>query len=162
MITIIAAASENNVIGNKGEIPWHLPNDFKMFKEVTSGHPIIMGRKTLDSLPGILPNRHHFVISRRNYVTKPEDVTFIKSHGDALDATRGEDVFIIGGGQVYAYAMQYADRILLTRVFTTCEGDTFFPHDLSGWRLIKYEYHEKDEKHKFDYAFMEYIKINIL
>jgi len=164
MITIIAAASVNNVIGYKGQIPWRLPNDFKMFKEVTMGHPMIMGRKTFESLPGILPGREHLVITRdEKFNDAPRQGIFIyNSLATVLQASDcpNKDVFIIGGGEIYSQTMKYAHRILLTKVFEEFEGDAFFPViNENEFMLVRYKYHEPDDKHAHAYAFMEYKRI---
>jgi len=165
MITLIAAASLNNVISNDGNIPWRLPNDFKYFKEVTSGSSIIMGRKTFDSLPGVLPNRKHVVITRDTTIIHPNpDVVFVNSLEEAFDVTNAlklsaPEVFVIGGGEIYAQSMKYANRILLTRVITECPGDAFFPEiSESDFVLKSSMMNYADDKHKFDYQFEKWIR----
>ncbi len=158
MLTLIVAASENDVIGKNNDLLWHLPNDFKRFKKLTTGHHIIMGRKTFDSLPGILPNRPHIVISRKRDLTI-EDCTVISSVENAirLAYAKDEQPYIIGGGEIYNKAIKIADKLEITRVHTSIEGDTFFPSiDPSVWVLTAEEIHKKDEKHKYDYSFLTY------
>ena len=126
-VTIIVAASENDAIGKNNDLIWSLPNDLKRFKKLTSGHCIIMGRKTFDSFPGLLPNRKHIVISKKPATSFAENIVVVKSFEDALKET-GDDKnpFIIGGGQIYKLAMDLSDRIELTRVHENFEADTFF------------------------------------
>lgn len=157
-LVIIAAASENNVLGIDNDLPWHLPDDFKRFKKLTTGHKIIMGRKTLESFPKALPNREHLVITRDpNYKPKFECHVF-NSLKAALDYSQQDaQSFIIGGGEVYRQAMDFATDIELTRVHATIEGDTFFPDiDLTDWELINEEFHPKDDRHKYAFTFQTY------
>ncbi|WP_194850329.1 dihydrofolate reductase [Nonlabens antarcticus] len=157
-ITMIAAAGENNELGNDGGIVWHLPDDFKRFKALTSGHHIIMGRKTFESLDGPLPNRTHIVITRdKNY--KSADAIIVHDMETALAAVGAEKKpFIIGGGEIYKLGMSYANKIELTRVHGTFKADAYFPAiDQSQWKLVSSESHGIDEKHKyaFDYETWE-------
>tara|TARA_B110000003_G_scaffold274156_1_gene313426 strand:+ start:82 stop:588 length:507 start_codon:yes stop_codon:yes gene_type:complete len=161
-ITIIVAASENNAIGKNNDLIWDLPNDLKRFKKLTSGHCIIMGRKTFDSFPGLLPNRKHIIISNKPKESFSERVTAVNNLDDAIKATGDdENPYIIGGGQIYKIAMSYCDKIELTRVHEKFEADTFFPKiDTDKWKLINSEKHEKDERHDFSYTYKTYIKNN--
>ena len=161
-ITIIVAASENNAIGKNNDLIWDLPNDLKRFKKLTSGHCIIMGRKTFDSFPGLLPNRKHIIISNKPQESFSERVTAVNNLDDAIKATGDDDnPYIIGGGQIYKIAMSYCDKIELTRVHKKFEADTFFPKiDTDKWKLINSEKHEKDERHDFSYTYKTYIKNN--
>ena len=160
-ITIIVAAAENNAIGKDNDLIWSLPNDLKRFKKLTSGHSIIMGRKTFDSFPGLLPNRKHIVISRNKNISFPEEVTVVNNFEDAIKETGDdENPFIIGGGQIYKLAMDIVDKIELTRVHEEFKADTFFPKiDENKWELINEEFNEKDERHQFSYTYKTYIKI---
>ena len=160
MIIMIAAASENNALGKNNELVWHLPNDFKRFKSLTSGNHIIMGRKTFESFPKPLPNRTHIVISRQeNY--KPEGCIVVKNLAEAFAiCPKNEDLYIIGGGEIYKLALEFSDKIEITRVHENFEADTFFPEiDTQNWKLDFEEFHSKDEKHKYDFTFQTYIKI---
>lgn len=160
MITMVAAAAENNALGKNNDLLWHLPDDFKRFKQITSGHHIIMGRKTFESFPKPLPNRTHVIITRqKNY--NPEGCIIVDSIEKAIEACPKNDaIFIIGGGEIYNLAMDFADSIELTRVHESFEADTFFPKiDLKQWKLTSEEYHPKDEKHKFDFTYQTFIKI---
>ncbi|QYJ69442.1 dihydrofolate reductase [Flavobacterium litorale] len=155
IITLIAAAAENNALGKDNNLVWHLPNDFKRFKKLTTGHTIIMGRKTLESMNGPLPNRTNVVITRQKDYTY-ESCTIVHSLDEALAKCNQEEeeVFIIGGGEIYKQAIDKADKIELTRVHTTAEADTYFPEiDTKKWQLTNEEYHPKDEKHKLDFTY---------
>ncbi len=159
MITIIAAAGKNNELGKNNDLVWHLPDDFKRFKKLTTGHHIIMGRKTFESFPKPLPNRIHIVISRNNNY-HPEGVITVNSLENALEVSkRDEQPFIIGGGEIYKLGLEVADKIELTRVHNTFEADTFFPEIPSeDWDLITEEYHEKDERHQFAFTYQTFVK----
>ena len=160
-ITIIVAAAENNAIGKDNDLIWSLPNDLKRFKKLTSGHSIIMGRKTFDSFPGLLPNRKHIVISRNKNISFSDEVTVVNNFEDAIRETGDdENPFIIGGGQIYKLAMDIVDKIELTRVHEEFKADTFFPKiDEYKWKLIHEEFNEKDERHQFSFTYKTYIKI---
>lgn len=157
MLTMIAAAAENNALGKDNDLVWHLPDDFKRFKRLTSGHHIIMGRKTFESFPKLLPDRTHIIITR-NKDYKPENTIVVHSMEEALRAAKlDEQPFIIGGGEIYNMGMEYADRIELTRVHAKFEADTFFPEiDENKWELINEQFHEKDEKHKYSFSYLTY------
>ena len=160
-ITIIVAAAENNAIGKDNGLIWSLPNDLKRFKKLTSGHSIIMGRKTFDSFPGLLPHRKHIVISRNENISFSDEVTVVNNFEEAIRETGDdENPFIIGGGQIYKLAMDLGDKIELTRVHEEFKADTFFPKiDENKWRLINEEFNEKDERHQFSFTYKTYIKI---
>ena len=161
-ITIIVAAAENNAIGKNNNLIWSLPNDLKRFKKLTSGHSIIMGRKTFDSFPGLLPNRRHIIISNKSKNSFQENVIVVNNIYDALKAAEDdENPFIIGGGQIYKLVMDSSNKIELTRVHEKFEADTFFPEiDETKWKLINSEKHEKDEHHKYSFTYKTYIKNN--
>jgi len=159
MITIIAAAGLNNELGKDNDLVWHLPDDFKRFKKLTTGHHIIMGRKTFESFPKPLPNRIHLVITRnKNY--NPEDAIVVHSMEEALKIAKDdEQPFIIGGGEIYKIGMSFADKIELTRVNNNFEADTFFPEIPSDdWDLVSEEFHEKDEKHQFEFIYQTFLR----
>lgn len=159
MIILIAAAAENHALGKNNELCWHLPDDFKRFKQLTSGHHIIMGRKTFESFPKPLPNRTHIVISRQeNY--RPEGCIVTDSIEKAIAISpKDEDIYIIGGGEIYNLALPYADKIELTRVHEVFDADAFFPEiDMKEWNLTTEEFHPKDEKHNCDFTFQTYIR----
>ena len=155
-ISIVVAAATNNAIGKEGKIPWHLPNDMKHFKNVTWGMPVIMGRKTFESLGKVLPGRKNIVISRQPGWEAEGTVT-VKKIEDALfvaKATDAKEVMVIGGGEIYKTLFEKATRIYLTRVEAEPEADTFFPPLHPGdWNLVSQQIHEADEKNIFNYSF---------
>jgi len=160
MITMIAAASENNVLGKDNDLVWHLPDDFKRFKTLTTGHPIIMGRKTFESFPKLLPNRTHIVITRnKDYASK--EALVVHTMEEALAAAQNDSQpFIIGGGEIYQLGLSYAACIELTRVHGEFEGDAFFPEVNSReWVLIQEQYHEQDEKHLFPFTYQTFKRL---
>ncbi|HVM76780.1 MAG TPA: dihydrofolate reductase [Candidatus Paceibacterota bacterium] len=160
-IAIIAAMGENRVIGNHGTIPWHLPADFKHFKEITMGHPVLMGRKTFESIGKPLPGRMNIVITRdegfaMGGVTAAHSLEAAIAIGAKHDSKK---IFIIGGGQIYERAMAVATAIYLTVVHGTFEGDVLFPEMPAGqWSLVSTESHAKDEKNAYDFDFLVYKK----
>lgn len=141
-ITIVVARALNGTIGKDGTLPWHLPGDLKHFKNVTMGSAMVMGRKTFDSLPGLLPGRRHIVLTRDREWTR-EGVEVVHSKDDALAAANGDPVSIIGGSDIFALFHDVADRIELTEVLAEVEGDTFMddPRDTGKWREIACEDH---------------------
>ncbi len=158
MINIIAAVAENRAIGKDNKLLYWLPNDLKRFKALTTGHTIIMGRKTFDSLPkGALPNRRNVVLSRT--ITTLPGCDVYPSLQEALDScTADEDIYIIGGDSVYQQAMPLADRLCLTEVADTpAEADAFFP-TYDEWKVECREDHDIDEKHAQRYSFVDYVK----
>lgn len=159
MITIIAAVAKNNALGKNNQLLWHLPDDFKRFKTLTSGHYIIMGRKTFESFPKPLPNRTHVIITRnKDYC--PEGCIVVNSLQEAIEICPKENEnFIIGGGEIYQQSIDFADKIDITRVHQDFEADTFFPElDLNFWQLESEELHQIDEKHAYAFSFLTYIK----
>ena len=159
MITLIAAVAENNALGKDNKLLWHLPDDFKRFKDVTIGHYIIMGRKTFESFPKPLPNRTHVIITRqKNY--QPEGCIVVDSLLKAIAVCpKNEELFIIGGGEIYKQSIAIADKLDITKVHHTFEADTFFPEiDLNEWKLATSEFHPKDEKHLFDFSFQTFLR----
>ena len=158
MISIIAAVAKNRAIGYENKLIYWLPNDLKRFKALTTGHTIIMGRNTFLSLPkGALPNRRNIVLSRSTKDFPGCDV--YPSLEDALAHCRqDEDIYIIGGASVYRQALKIADRLCLTEINDTPEkADTFFP-PYDDWKEESREDHEKDERHEYEYSFVDYIK----
>ncbi|WP_112084814.1 dihydrofolate reductase [Flavobacterium lacus] len=159
MIIMIAAVAENNALGKDNNLVWHLPDDFRRFKELTSGHPIIMGRKTFESFPKLLPNRTHIIITRqKNY--QPEHCIVVDSIEKALEfVPEEENAFIIGGGEIYKQSLDYTDVIELTRVHDSFDADTYFPEiNPDSWQLVEEEYHPKDEKHLVDFTYQTFIR----
>ena len=158
MISLIAAVARNRAIGLDNRLLYWLPNDLKRFKSLTTGHTIIMGRRTFESLPkGALPNRRNIVLSRGGQHF-PGAETY-RSLEQALSACTSEDeVFVIGGASVYEQAMPIADRLCLTEVDDTpAEADAFFP-EYSDWLPVWEEFHDADERHSHRYRFVDYIR----
>lgn len=157
MITMIAAAAENNALGKENDLVWHLPDDFKRFKSLTTGHHIIMGRKTFESFPKPLPNRTHVVITRQeNYCA--EGALVVSSLEEALKIAKADDeTYIIGGGEIYKLGMEISDKIELTRVHGSFEADTFFPEiDPLKWKVTNKEFHDKDDRHQYAFTYLTY------
>tara|TARA_E500000331_G_C17225164_1_gene699968 strand:+ start:637 stop:1539 length:903 start_codon:yes stop_codon:yes gene_type:complete len=158
-ITIIVAASENNVIGNNNKLIWHLSDDLKHFKELTKGHHVIMGRKTFESMPKALPNRTNIVITRKHDYAAKNAIVVHSIHEALEKASEDKQPFIIGGGEIYGQSIEMSDRIELTRVHTNVEGDAFFPEiDYRLWKEVYREKRSKDENHEFDFTFIRYNK----
>jgi len=159
IISLIVAASTNNVIGKDNRLLWHLPGDMKYFKNTTWGMPVVMGRKTYEALAGEpLPGRFNFVITRnKNWHPGNDTAQVAPDLATALRMAEGTDckeTFVIGGGQIYAEAMSVADKIYMTRVHTVLEGDTWFPViDEKVWELTDNRDFPVDEKHAFAYSF---------
>ncbi|KUJ50218.1 dihydrofolate reductase [Chryseobacterium sp. JAH] len=161
MTTILVAMGEKNEIGADNQLLWHLPKDLKHFKDLTSGHPIIMGRKTYESIGKALPNRTNIVISRKKNWFE-EGILIVGSIKEAVKFAKkiNENVFIIGGGNVYEQTMEIADRLEVTLVKAELKADTFFPKiDPKIWKLSEEIFHEKDEKNQYDFSFQTYEKI---
>ena len=161
MISLLVAAAENNAIGKHNKLLWHLPKDLKFFKNITWGMVVIMGRKTYEAVDKPLPGRVNIVIT-----TQPdwqrENAQVAKSLDDALKqaaATNCKEIFIIGGGEIYKQSMDIADKIYITRVHATLDGDTFFPViDESKWTLKENIDFEADDKHAYAFSFQQWIK----
>lgn len=154
IVSIVVAIAEDNAIGKDNQLLWHLPADLKHFKDITSGHTIIMGRKTYDSIGRPLPNRRNIVITRNRELELPgTEITNSLDEALALCEGTGE-VFIIGGAELYNHALGLTNRIYLTRVHQTYEADTFFPEiDVEEWKEVSTENHLPDEKNKVAYTF---------
>lgn len=154
-ISLVVAAATNNVIGKDNQLLWKLPNDMRFFKNVTWGMPVIMGRKTFESLAEPLKGRKNIVLSRQ--AAEADGAIVVKSLDDALFLAKQMDmkeVMVVGGGEIYTQAMEKARRIYLTRVEAEPEGDTYFPAiDPKKWRLVRQDDHEADEKHAYNYSF---------
>lgn len=159
-ISLIGAMGERRVIGAGGKIPWHLPADFKHFKEITTGHPVIMGRKTFESIGRALPGRTNIIITR-DAAYHADGVVVVASPEAALAAARGaegaDEAFVLGGGEVYKLFLEQADKVYLTEVLGSFEGDAFFPElDGEEWNLIEEKKNDKDEKNPFDFTYLTY------
>jgi dihydrofolate reductase len=161
-ISLVVAAAKNNTIGKDNQMPWHLPNDMKHFKNITWGMPVVMGRKTFESLGKPLAGRKNIVITRQPR-WKAEGTIAVKSLDDALfvaKETDAKEVMVIGGGEIYRMAFEKAKRIYLTRVEAEPEGDTFFPElDPKVWHLVSQKDHDADEKNKYAYSFQVWERI---
>lgn len=152
---------EKNEIGADNQLLWHLPRDLKHFKDLTSGHPIIMGRKTYESIGKALPNRTNIVISRKKNWFE-EGILIVGSIKEAVKFAKkiDENIFIIGGGNIYEQTMEVADKLEVTLVKAQLEADTFFPKiDPKIWKLTDEVFHEKDDKNQYDFSFQTYVKI---
>lgn len=162
-LILIAAAGESNELGREGDLPWHLPDDFAHFKKMTSGHPIIMGRKTFETFPKPLPNRRHIIISRNpEYIVNYPECTVVNSLEEAIaEAALTEKAFVIGGGEIYRQALPYATKIELTRIHGHFKADTFFPViDPEKWQVIRSIPHPKDERHPYAFTFQTFEPAN--
>lgn len=159
-ITLIAAAGQNNELGKDNDLLWHLPDDFKRFKALTTGHHIVMGRKTFESFPKPLPNRTHVIITRSKNYQVPEGCIVVNSLENAIEVCpTNETIYIIGGGEIYKQSIAIANCIELTRVHHSFDADTFFPEiDVNEWEMEQSEFHDKDEKHLFAFTFETYKK----
>lgn len=162
VISHLVAASENNVIGKGNQIPWHLPNDLKFFKNKSWAMPVIMGRNTYESLEKPLLGRINVVITT-NKEWKRDDVTVAHSIEEAIAIACASDcneLFIIGGGEIFKQSMNLANRVYLTRVHTTLDGDVFYPVLDDQWKLISEDPHPADDKHPYAYTFQLWEKTN--
>lgn len=163
MTTIVVAMGEKNEIGADNQLLWHLPKDLKHFKDLTSGHPIIMGRKTYESIGKALPNRTNIIISRKKNWFE-EGILIVGSIKEAVKFAKkiDENVFIIGGGNIYEQTMEVADKLEVTLVKAELKADTFFPKiDPKIWKLTEEVFHEKDDKNQYDFSFQTYEKIEV-
>lgn len=159
ILSIIAAVSENNIIGSNNNLVWNLPADLKRFKQITSGHYIIMGRKTYESVGKPLPNRTNIIITT-DKTYKAEGCLVFNTIGEATDYAKTQDeVFILGGGNIYKQTINIADKMYITRIHESFEGDTYFPIiEKSVWGEELVETHQPDEKNKYSYSFINYIR----
>ena len=160
MISLIVAASANNVIGTDGDLPWRLSDDLKRFKALTMGKPIVMGRKTWDSIGRPLPGRQNIVITRqKDFAAEGCDV--VGSVAEALAAAGdAADIMVIGGSQIYELFLPEADRLYLTRVHTEVDGDAFFPElGETEWRLVDEQHHAADDSNEHAFSFQNYERV---
>lgn len=161
IVSVIVAADENNAIGKGGAVPWHLPLELKNFRDVTMGKPVVMGRKTWESLPPKyrpLPGRRNIVVTRQeNYAAEGADVVPGIDEAVKLASTSSDEVFVIGGRQLYEYGMEIADRLYFTRVHTEIEGaDAYFPSvNFIDWREVHREEYPRDDRHP--HAFTRFV-----
>ena len=163
IISMIAAMGKNRVIGKDNDIPWHLPDDFKFFKETTKGHHVVMGRKNWESLPHRfrpLPDRPNLVVTRQNsYVAEGADLfNSLQASIDFAHNQKEEEVFIIGGGEIYREGLHLAEKIYLTEINGEFDGQTTFPILGNEWKEVDREHHPVDERHKYSFDFVTYKK----
>jgi dihydrofolate reductase len=158
MISIIVAMDENKVIGKNNQLPWHLPADLAYFKQVTMGHPIIMGRKTHESIGRVLPGRENVILTRnRDYFA--EGCTIIHSIDDLVEweKRQNDEIFVIGGAEIFKQTLPITEKLYITKIHHHFTGDTYFPeYDESDWELIWQQKGVKDEKNPYDYDFVIY------
>ncbi len=167
-IKLIVAASENNVIGVQNDLPWHLPDDMNYFKETTINSVVIMGRNNYLSIPKKyrpLKDRVNIILTKKTEFHAPNCViaNSLEKAIELAKLEKKENIFIIGGGKVYKYALDknLVDLIYLTRIHASIEGDTFFPKiNLKKWKKINSKFHKKDKKHKFSFTFLIFKKVN--
>ena len=159
-LSIIVAVSDNETIGKENKLPWRLSSDLKRFKSITMGNSILMGRKTFESLPKLLPGRKTVILTRQEGY-KYEGAIVVDSLASAIEACREEsEAFVIGGAEVYHQAIPLASRLYLTKVHAEIDGDTFFPPiDWDDWRLLEKSQHETDEKNQYPTTFCIYERI---
>lgn len=162
MLSIIVAKANNNVIGGNNKLLWHLSNDLKRFKEITTGNTIIMGRKTFESLPKVLPNRHHVILtSNKSYKVDSDSVTVVNNVEEIIEkySSSAEEAFIIGGGEIYNLLLPFTNKLYLTRIYKDFEGDTYFPSiDLSNWEVSYKSEIFSDEEENLTYDFINLIR----
>jgi len=166
IVSLIAAVSQNGVIGRNNDLPWKLPDDMKYFMETTKNHAVIMGRKNFDSLPPKfkpLKDRFNIVLTRNAPALAGYDVTVVSSMEEALDKAQAsnlsEEIFVIGGAQIYELALPFANRLYLTEIHTNIPGDTYFPaFDRSKWSVVSSKSHGIDERHLYAFDFKIYEK----
>lgn len=158
-LSIIVAMACNRAIGRGNRLLWHLPDDLRHFKALTLGKPMLMGRKTWESLPGLLPGRRHIVISRNpNYQAKGAELARSLEQAIAM-VDPGEEIMLIGGAELYRLGLPIAQRLYLTLVHEAPEADAFFPEFEQGdWRLLRQEDHGIDERHTVSFSFLDYVK----
>lgn len=159
MISLIVAMDRNNVIGVNNQLPWHLPNDLKYFKRITTGHPIVMGRKTRDSIGRNLPNRENVILTR-NPAYQCEGCTILHSVQEFYEWSKekqAEEIFIIGGSELFAETIKKTDRLYITQIDHEFAGDTFFPAlNWQEWKLVSETKGQVDEKNIYPHTFLVY------
>jgi dihydrofolate reductase len=165
MISLIVAAADNNVIGHLNVLPWYLSRDLKNYKALTVGHTVIVGRKTFDSIMARLgkplPDRKTVIITRQTDFVAPPECVAASSFEDALEKTKGEELFVSGGEAIYEMALPYVDRLYLTRVHVQSEGDIELPiRDFSEWKLVHEEQWPKDDKNEYDATYQVYERVH--
>lgn len=162
MLSIVVAKAKNNIIGKDNKLVWHLPADLKHFKELTTGHKIIMGRKTFESLGRVLPNRKHIIFSQNpDFKVKDENVEVVHSLLQIQELIEGEEeAFVIGGAMIYNFLMPYVKKMYVTQIDQEFDGDAFFPViSENTWKEISREKGTKNEENNLDYEFVTYERI---
>lgn len=158
-LSIIVATAANGGIGKDNKLPWHLPEDLKYFKRLTTGHPVIMGRKTFESMGKALPNRRNIVISHKKDLSYP-DAEVVNSLESAVSLCGGVETFVIGGAEIFKLALPVVSTLYITEIHSNFEADTFFPPlNPVEWKEVNRDNREPDEKNKFSYSFVTYKKI---
>lgn len=160
MISFLVAMDKNNVIGHNNDLPWELPLDLKFFREVTTGHTIIMGRKTFDAIGRILPERKNVILTRRDASEFPEGVVVIDDINEVYEWNKQnpeEEYFVIGGGEVFKQSFPYVDRLYITLIDHSFEGDVYFPkYNEDEWELTSEEKGIRNDENPYDYYFLQY------
>ena len=162
MLSIIVAKAKNNVIGKDNTLIWHIPDDLKRFKQLTTGHTIIMGRKTFESLGRVLPNRHHVVLCKNTKLHINDENVEIINDISMLEKyiKDSEENFVIGGATIYKQLMSKCSKMYITEINKDFEGDVLFPEiDENEWKIVEREKGPKDEENSFDYEYVTYEKI---
>lgn len=161
MLSIVVAISENNVIGKNNKLLWHIPEDMKRFKELTTGHTIIMGRKTFESIGKVLPDRRHIILTRDSeYVVNNENVEIVNDINELdshIDET--EENFIIGGAIIYNQLIKRANKVYMTKIHKVFDGDAYFPKlSETEWKEVERKQGPKNEKNPYDYEYITYVR----
>ena len=161
MISFIVAMDKNNVIGKDNQLPWHLPQDLRFFKKVTMGHPIVMGRKTHESIGRALPGRENIILTRdQHYIAEGCTVIHSIEELERIAEQKNDELFVIGGAEIFKELMSKVKKLYITYIDEEFEGDTFFPEiNENEWKLIEKEKGPKDDKNIYDYYFMIYERI---
>jgi len=161
MISFIVAMDRNHVIGSNNQMPWHLPNDLRFFKETTTGNTIVMGRKTFESIGRVLPNRKHIVITKSttDFPNEVEIVHDIETIVKLSEDNNEEELFVIGGGNIFKQLLPYADKLYVTLINETFEGDVFFPViSMEEWEEVSREKGIQNERNPYEYYFIQYVR----
>lgn len=160
MISLLVAMDKNQVIGLNGDMPWHLPNDLKYFKEKTMDNTIIMGRKTFESLGRVLPNRYHIVITKNKDLVLPNEIDIIYDMAEVFELNNNhpdKELFVIGGGKIFEQVLPHADRLYITLINEEFNGDVYFPSfNKENWELTSDIKGIKDERNPYDYHYLQY------
>lgn len=162
MLTAVVAVANNNAIGKDNDLLVKIPRDLKRFKDITTGHTMILGRKNFESLPRVLPNRHHIILTRnKDFKVEDDRVTVIHSINDLKPYIESkEEYFVVGGGEIYKQLLPYTDKVYLTRVHADFKADTVFPElKEDEWEIIHKEKGIRDEQNPYDYEYIDYKRI---